>query len=113
MMLDAEIFSIIHKMMQGITVNDETLALDAIAAVGPGGNFLSQKHTRNHMRDLFLPQFMDRRPYTEWETKKDDARDWALNKARKLLAEHQPDPLDEKLAAELERIIETEEKALV
>ena len=113
MMLDAEIFSIIHKMMQGITVNDETLALDAIAAVGPGGNFLSQKHTRNHMRDLFLPQFMDRRPYTEWETKKDDARDWALNKARKLLAEHQPDPLDEKLAAELERIIEVEEKALV
>lgn len=113
MMLDAEIFSIIHKMMQGITVNDETLALDAIAAVGPGGNFLSQKHTRNHMRDLFLPQFMDRRPYTEWEAKKDDARDWALNKARKLLAEHQPDPLDEKLAAELERIIEMEEKALV
>lgn len=113
MMLDAEIFSIIHKMMQGITVNDETLALDAIAAVGPGGNFLSQKHTRNHMRDLFLPQFMDRRPYTEWETKKDDARDWALNKARKLLAEHQPDPLDEKLATELERIIEMEEKALV
>jgi len=113
MMLDAEIFSIIHKMMQGITVNDETLALDAIAAVGPGGNFLSQKHTRNHMRDLFLPQFMDRRPYTEWETKKDDARDWALNKARKLLAKHQPDPLDEKLAAELERIIEVEEKALV
>lgn len=113
MMLDAEIFSIIHKMMQGITVNEETLALDAIAAVGPGGNFLSQKHTRNHMRNLFLPQFMDRRPYTEWETKKDDARDWALNKARKLLAEHQPDPLDEKLAAELERIIEMEEKALV
>jgi len=113
MMLDAEIFSIIHKMMQGIPVNDETLALDAIAAVGPGGNFLSQKHTRNHMRDLFLPQFMDRRPYTEWETKKDDARDWALNKARKLLAEHQPDPLDEKLAAELERIIEAEEKAMV
>ncbi|MBI3174086.1 MAG: trimethylamine methyltransferase family protein [Chloroflexi bacterium] len=113
MMLDAEIFSIIHKMMQGITVNDETLALDAIAAVGPGGNFLSQKHTRNHMRDLFLPQFMDRRPYTEWETKKDDARDWALNKARKLLAEHQPDPLDEKLAVELEHIIEMEEKALV
>jgi trimethylamine--corrinoid protein Co-methyltransferase len=100
-------------MMQGIPVNDETLALDSIAAVGPGGNFLAQKHTRNHMRDLFLPQFMDRRPYTEWETKKDDARDWALNKARKLLAEHRPDPLDEKLAVELERIIEAEEKALV
>ena len=50
MMMDCEIFSIIHKTMQGIVVDDETLALDAIAAVGPGGNFLSQKHTLKHMR---------------------------------------------------------------
>ncbi|KAF0107002.1 MAG: trimethylamine methyltransferase [Anaerolineaceae bacterium] len=106
MMMDCEIFSIIHKTMQGIVVDDETLALDTIAAVGPGGNFLSQKHTLKHMRGLFLPQFMDRRPYNEWESKKDDARDWALAKARKTLAEHQPDPLDPKLSAELEKIIE-------
>jgi trimethylamine---corrinoid protein Co-methyltransferase len=105
MMMDCEIFSIIHKTLQGIVVDDETLALDAIAAVGPGGNFLTQKHTRQHMRDLFLPQFMDRRPYNEWESKKDDARDWALDKARKTLASHQPDPLDPKLSAELETII--------
>jgi trimethylamine:corrinoid methyltransferase-like protein len=59
------------------------------------------------MRDIFLSQFMDRRPYNEWESKKDDARDWALAKARKTLAEHQPDPLDAKLSAELGRIIET------
>jgi trimethylamine:corrinoid methyltransferase-like protein len=56
---------------------------------------------------------MDRRPYTEWETKKDDARDWALTKARKLLAEHQPDPLDKVIDAEMERIIAAEEKLLV
>src|SRR3972149_9960460 len=85
MMMDAEIFSIIHKTMQGIVVDDETLALDTIAAVGPGGHLLTRKHTLKHMRDLFLPQFMDRRPFNEWETKKDDARDWALTKARKTL----------------------------
>jgi trimethylamine--corrinoid protein Co-methyltransferase len=105
MMMDCEIYSIIHKTMQGILVNDETLALDTIAAVGPGGNFLSQKHTLKHMRDLFLPQFMDRRPYSEWETKKDDARDWALAKARKVLETHQPDPFDEKVSAEMAKII--------
>jgi len=110
MMMDCEIFSIIHKMMQGIVVDDETLALDIIAAVGPGGNFLSQKHTLKHMRDVFLPQFMDRRPYNEWEEKKDEARDWALAKARKILATHQPDPLDPKLNAELVKIIATMEK---
>ncbi len=105
MMMDCEIFSIVQKTLQGIAVNDETLALDTIAAVGPGGNFLTQKHTLKHMRDVFLPQFMDRRPYNEWETKKDDARDWALAKARKTLAEHQPDLLDAKLSAELATII--------
>ena len=105
MMMDCEIFSIIEKTLRGIVVNDETLALDAIAAVGPGGNFLTQKHTRQHMREIFLPQFMDRRPYTEWETKKDDARDWALEKARKALATHQPDPLDANVSAEMAKII--------
>jgi len=110
MMMDCEIFSIIHKTMQGIVVDDETLALDTIAAVGPGGNFLSQKHTLKHMRDLFLPQFMDRRPYNEWETKKDDARDWALAKARNILDNHQPDPLDEKVSSEMAKIISSLEK---
>ena len=110
MMMDCEIFSIVHKMMQGIVVNEETLALEAIANVGPGGHYLAQKHTRNHMRDLFLPQFLDRRPYSEWEAKKDDARDWALAKARKLLKDHQPDPLDEKISQEFDKVIKSVEK---
>jgi trimethylamine--corrinoid protein Co-methyltransferase len=110
MLMDCEIFSIVHKMMQGIEVNDETLALESIAAVGPGGHYLAQKHTRNHMRELFMPKFMDRRPYSEWEDKKDDARDWALAKARKILKEHQPDPLDEKVSKEMTRIIKSVEK---
>jgi trimethylamine--corrinoid protein Co-methyltransferase len=110
MMMDCEIFAIIRKTMQGIVVDDETLALDTIAAVGPGGNFLTQKHTLKHMRELFVPQFMDRRPYNEWEAKRDDARDWALAKARQILASHQPEPLDPKLSAELAKVIEKSKK---
>jgi trimethylamine---corrinoid protein Co-methyltransferase len=109
MMMDCEIFSIVHKTIQGIVVDDETLALDTIAAVGAGGNFLTQKHTRQHMRDLFLPQFMDRRPYNEWEARKDDARDWALAKARRILAEHQPEPLEVKISQEMDRVIAAEQ----
>jgi trimethylamine--corrinoid protein Co-methyltransferase len=110
MMMDCEIFSIIHKTMQGIVVDDETLALDTIAAVGPGGNFLAQKHTLKHMRELFLPQFMDRRPFNEWEAKKDDGRDWAISKARKTLETHEPDPLDENICIEMGKIISGLEK---
>lgn len=60
MLMDCEIYSIVHKMMQGIVVDEESLAVDTIKAVGPGGNFLTQKHTRQNMRDIFVPQFMDR-----------------------------------------------------
>ena len=110
MMMDCEIFSIVQKMMQGIVVNDETLALETIANVGPGGHYLAQKHTRKHMRELFMPEFMDRRPYSQWEEKKDDARDWAVNKARKILKEHQPEPLDPKISEEMAKIIQSVEK---
>src|SRR5512138_2130350 len=110
MMMDCEIFSIIHKVMQGIVVDDETLALEAIANVGPRGHFMAQKHTRRHMRELFIPQFMDRRPYSEWEARRDDARDWATAKARKILAEHCPKPLDPKISMEMEKIIKSVEK---
>lgn len=109
MLLDCEIFSIIHKMMQGIVVDDETLALDTIRAVGPGGNFLKQKHTLRHMREIFLPQFMDRRPYNEWQEKGDGPADWALAKARQILETHQPEMLDERTSAELQAIIQSVE----
>jgi trimethylamine--corrinoid protein Co-methyltransferase len=105
MLMDCEIFDLVYQIMQGIVVDDETLALDAIRAVGPGGNFLAQKHTKKHMRDLWLPQFMDRRSYEVWEQKRDGARDWAREKAKNILETHQPDPLDPKLEAELERIV--------
>jgi trimethylamine--corrinoid protein Co-methyltransferase len=107
MLMDCEIFSIIHKVMQGIVVDDETLALDVIKSVGPGGNFLSQKHTLKHMREIFIPQFMDRRPYNVWEEKRDDGRDWALENARNILKTHQPEALDPAISVELKKIIES------
>lgn len=105
MLMDCEIFSIIHKVMQGIQVNDDTLALDVIRSVGPEGNFLTQKHTVKHMRDLFLPKYFDRRPYNVWEEKQDGAIEWAREKALQILRLHQPDPLDQKLSVELHKMI--------
>jgi trimethylamine--corrinoid protein Co-methyltransferase len=107
MMLDCEIFATVAKVLEGIEVDDEHLALDTIAAVGPSGNFLAQKHTRRHMGEIFRSEFMDRRPYNEWEARRDDGRDWALAKARRILKEHQPVPLDTKLTKEFDRIIAT------
>ena len=107
MLMDCEIYSIIRKTLDGIVVDDETLALDAIRAVGPGGTFLTQKHTKQHMRALWQNRFMDRRPYSTWEEKRDGARDWARQAAQNILKTHQPDPLEAGLAHELTRIIDS------
>ncbi len=105
MLMDCEIFDIVYSMMKGIAVNEETLALDAIDAVGPHGHFLAQKHTLKHMRELWMPKYMDRRPYEVWLEKGDNASDWALEKARQLYDSHQPEPLDPKIGQEFTRII--------
>jgi trimethylamine--corrinoid protein Co-methyltransferase len=104
-LMDCEIFNLVRKMMEGIVVDDETLAIDAIRAVGPGGTFLTHKHTKNHMRNLWVPRLMDRRPYEVWQAKRDGARDWARERALRILADHRPVPLDSQLMAELDRII--------
>jgi trimethylamine--corrinoid protein Co-methyltransferase len=111
MLMDCEIYSIVRKMLEGVPVSDETLALDVIDSVGPGGNFLAQKHTRQHMRELWLPRLMDRRPYEQWQEKRDGAREWGRQRAQDILKNHQPDPLEPRLAEELKHIIQTHEKA--
>ncbi|HUV89948.1 MAG TPA: trimethylamine methyltransferase family protein, partial [Anaerolineae bacterium] len=110
MLMDCEIFDLVYKMMQGIVVDDETLGLEAIRAVGPGGNFLAQKHTKRHMRELWMPRFMDRRPYEVWEAERDGARDWARARARNILDTHEPEPLESGLSEELGRIIAAVER---
>jgi len=110
MIMDCEIFDIVSKMMEGIRVDDRTLAVDVIREVGPGGHFLTQKHTLDHLKDLWNPTLMDRRPYSEWKRKRDDSRDWAREKARHILGTHQPDPLTPSLDKELGKIIKSYEK---
>ena len=105
MLMDCEIFGIVAKMMEGIPVNEETLAFDAIREVGPGGTFLTHSHTKQNMRSLWLNSFLDRRPMSVWEKKRDGAPEWARDKARRILESHRPTPLDADLERELSRII--------
>jgi len=107
MIMDCEIFGIIAKMMEGIVVNGENLALDVIREVGPAGSFLTREHTLRHLRGLWVNSLLDRRPYSVWERKKDGARTWALERARLILETHQPSPLDSKLEAELRKVIQS------
>jgi trimethylamine--corrinoid protein Co-methyltransferase len=110
LLMDCEIWSVLHKMFQGIEVNEETLALDAIRHAGPGGTFLSERHTIKHMRELWQPKLIDRRPYSQWEAAQDGARQWAGERARKILSAPRPTGAAPEQLAELRRIIEAFER---
>ncbi|HET6446721.1 MAG TPA: trimethylamine methyltransferase family protein [candidate division Zixibacteria bacterium] len=101
MLMDCEIFDMIWHMMKGIEVSEQTIALDVIDAVGPAGNYLTQKHTKHNMGNLWVPKYMDRRTYNEWEQRQDGAEQWATAEAQRILENHQPETLDAALSDEL------------
>jgi trimethylamine--corrinoid protein Co-methyltransferase len=105
LLMDCEIYQIVRKMVGGIVVDEDTLALEAIHNVGPGGHFLAQKHTRRHMRELWSPALIDRSPYDQWEKQQEGPRQAARRKAQQILEAHQPEMLEPALMQELDRIL--------
>jgi len=112
--MDDEICKAVLKAVQGIEVNDETLAVDVIDKVGPGGHFLAEKHTLKHFKDvLFFPELSDRHSYDAW--KKTGGKSMikrAGEKAEEILKEHWPKPLDKDVQKEISEIISRAEKEL-
>jgi len=66
--IDNEILGMVMRAVEGIRVDDDTLAFDLIKQVGPGGNFITAKHTRHFMRsEHYQPSLSDRSSREEWE----------------------------------------------
>jgi len=94
-------------MVRGFDVNEETLALDVIRAVGPGGHYLVSEHTRKHFREeLWLPRLADRRPWDVWQA--DGGKDVtvrARERVEALLAAHRPIPPAPERAAAVDAVV--------
>jgi trimethylamine--corrinoid protein Co-methyltransferase len=101
-MLDDDIYHRARYALMELDVNPETLALDIISQVGPGGHFLAQKHTRKHMRNSMvrsITQQFDR------EGNYRPALDAAREKFAWIYENHYPEPLGEDVQSELNRIL--------
>jgi len=94
--LDAEMLQMMAEFMQPLVVDDDTLALAAIAEVGPGGHFFGVGHTLERYETAFYaPMISDWRNYEAWkEAGAPDAAKRANTLWKKLLAEYEPPPLD-------------------
>jgi trimethylamine--corrinoid protein Co-methyltransferase len=114
LVIDDEICKSLLKLAQGIRINDETLALDVIHKVGPGGHYLAEKHTLQHFKDEhLLPELTDRSSYDSWQkTGGKSLVQRAREKAEEILREHWPTPLDEDIRKEISAIIKRAEKEL-
>jgi trimethylamine--corrinoid protein Co-methyltransferase len=105
--MDNEFARMIKHCVGGITVSDETLAVDDIAQVGAFGDFLSLDATLRHMRELSQPEFLDRRVREEWEERgSSDLHARCLAKAREVLADYQPAQLDDDVKQRIHAIVE-------
>jgi len=87
--IDNEILGMVMRAVDGIKVNDDTLAYDIIKQMGPGGNFVTAKHTRRYMRsEHYETSLSNRDSRDEWEAKGSKST-WekAADKVEKILSE--------------------------
>jgi trimethylamine--corrinoid protein Co-methyltransferase len=113
MVMDNEFARMIKYLVQGIPVNDETLAVDVIKEIGVGKDFLSHASTYKHMRTQSQPKLIDRRMREDWQAAgSTDIYQRALEEARCILENHKPDPLPDDVLAAIRSIVEEAEAEL-
>ena len=102
-----EVIEYVERMLRGFEVNDDTLALDLIDEVGPGGTFIDKMHTAEHFRhELWMPSLLDRDYWPAWEKAgRPDTKQRVRAKLEELLASYEPTPLDADLDREIDRIL--------
>ncbi len=105
--MDADQLGVLHRLAEGVRVDAEAQAMDAIREVGPGGHYLGCAHTQAHFKDAFWrSELFDYKPFEAWE--EEGARDtMALASARvaKLLGNYQQPPLDPAVTEALEGFV--------
>jgi trimethylamine--corrinoid protein Co-methyltransferase len=98
-------------ILGGVRVDKETLAIDVTRDVGPGGQFLSHRHTAKHARSNWIPGLEDRSNYTAWVKQgRLTLRERANARVRGLLESHRPQPLPDNLASQLSQVVEAAER---
>jgi trimethylamine--corrinoid protein Co-methyltransferase len=107
LVLDADLLQMVATFLDPLVVDDATLAVEAIAEVGPGGHFFGVQHTQDRFRDAFFaPMISDWRNYESWvEAGSPTAVDHASRLVRELLAAYEPPPMPDDVAAELDDFV--------
>ncbi len=103
--IDNDILGMVSRILRGIEINSNSLAFDVISKVGPGGNYISQKHTaRNLRKEYFFPKVMDRDLRKEWAAKGSrDSWQKANHRVKEILSGDQPPKIPEDIDAQIRK----------
>lgn len=104
MVLVNEVIDMVRQFMHGVPVTDETLALDVIDQVGPGGHFVEEDHTLKHFRNVWYSKLFDRTVYDVWLEQGGRRFEERLRERTLKVMEHEPLPLSPDIAKELDRM---------
>jgi len=108
LVINDEIAGMVRRVLADGAVSHETISLETIEHVGPGGSYLATPHTLKYLGQHFRTTLMDRKRFDGWQ--KDGAKRLtarASEKAKELLATHQPRPLPSDISATIRTIVET------
>ena len=94
-------------------IDAQTLAVQAIEEVGPGGNFTDHEHTLQNFRKIWYPKLFDRRTYQNWfQDGEQPLGDVLRKKVQHVLDTHQPEPLPDDVVKKLENVLARAERGL-
>ena len=95
-----------RRLMAGIEVNDDTLAVDVIREIGPQGSFLAHDHTLSHYQaETLCTRFWDRRPIGKRLKDKATFMDGVIAETRRLLRSHKPIPMTDAQTQAVDKIM--------
>jgi len=93
--LTDELVALTDHIMKGIEVDDDTLMLDELDRVGPGGHFMDTEQTLKRFRDFWFPSLLDRKRRPQWlEAGATTLGQRLKARVKEIIKEHQPKPLD-------------------
>lgn len=111
LVMNDEIIAMTRRIMRGIEISDDTLMLDLIDKVGPGGQFISAKETAKRCRaEIWKPSLMDRAPLANWQAAGAQTMNERIRtKLHKILSTHTPLPLPDGAAEKIAAILQAAE----
>lgn len=112
--MDTDFCGALHSYIDGIAVDDNSLALDAFREVGPGNHFFGCAHTMANYQSAFWDSAIaDNEPFEKWEAEgSTDAATRANRRWKKLLGEFEAPPLDAAKDDELKDFIERRKRSM-